>query len=59
MWSNNMKYKKKTYKKRLSRKRGNTMSILKEWSRMLHKWWKVDLYNKSKFKKNIKDYYND
>jgi hypothetical protein len=42
-----MNFKKKTNKHRLWRKMiGNSKKVLGEWSRMLHKWWKIDLTEK-------------
>lgn len=51
-----MRYKRKTYKKRLGRKRDKSLGLIGEWSRMLHRWWKVDLYNKHMFKKGKEEY---
>lgn len=41
-----MKYKKKNGGHRLWRKMGKQTKSLGEWSRMLHLWWKRDVYSK-------------
>lgn len=38
-------------KHRLWRKNVSPTKLLHEWSRMLHKWWKRDVYDKVRFKK--------
>ena len=46
-----MNHKRKKHDRRLWRKSVSPMKSLKEWSRMLHLWWKRDVYQKSLFKK--------
>lgn len=37
--------------KKIWRKECKDTSIMKEWSRMLHRWWKLDVMGKIEFKK--------
>lgn len=47
-----MNFKRKTHKRKNQRKemRSPTNSLA-EWSRMLHKWWKIDVIEKRDFRK--------
>jgi len=38
-------------KHRIWRKNVSESNSIKEWSRMLHKWWKIDIKDKLEFKK--------
>jgi len=51
-----MNYKRKSNKRRIGRKMFTPTKSLKEWSRMLHGWWKKDLLAKKAFKKKKYDY---
>lgn len=46
-----MNFKKRHNHKTIWRKELNPVISIKEWSRMLHKWWKIDVYEKTIFKK--------
>lgn len=47
-----MNHKRKSSKRRISRKMFSPARSVKEWSRMLHKWWKRDVLDKEEFKRN-------
>lgn len=46
-----MNHKRKTHKKVVGRKAYDASNSMKSWSSKIHHWWKKDVYDKLRFKK--------